>query len=429
MSLKPVKVLLFTGLSLSGYTVLAQNIDRPFENNPYSRYGLGEEQNAINPALKAMGSITAAYQDPYTVNTDNPASYAHIKHFTYEAGGEGRIRTILSANEKYKTGNAAVSYLNLAIPMGKYAGMLVGFRPQTKVGYYLYDNSQTTLIGPSSLSYTGDGSTNYFFIGGAGTYKGFSLGANVGYIFGSIQQSSWLKTLSTDKSLSNSEFTRFSTVGGMYYKLGATYETSLGKDFILRVGAQANLQQDIQSDLTEFWVSHPFYASDTTGSDTALYRKGVKEKITLPSSYTGGIQLAKSDKWMIGVNYKTTDWSKFNNQNIPDSVGSSAYKLSIGGEVTPNSLNLYKYFQRVTYRAGFYYGQDFVQINGKQASYYALTFGLSLPIRRSTDRIHTAFEIGKMGDKSPGNIQQNFIRFSLGLSLSDKSWFVKRKYE
>lgn len=429
MFLKPAKVLLFASLPFLGMPkLLAQNIDRPFENSPYSRYGLGDELNAVNPALKAMGSITAAYADPYIINTDNPASYAHIKHMTYEAGGEGRRRTILSNNGKYQTGAASLSYLNIAVPMGKYAGMLIGFRPQTKVGYSLFDTMKT-LIGPTSTSYTGDGGTNYFFIGGAGKYKGFSIGANVGYIFGTIRQASWFKTTSTAYNLNNSEFSRYSSIGGMYTKLGAMYEKTFAKDYAINFGVQANLQQSLNTELSEYWIAHPFYASDTTGSDTSFSKKGIKESITLPSSYTFGVQLSKSDKWSLGVNYKTTNWSQFNNQNIVDSIGAKAYKLSIGGEYTPNSLSLYNYWQRVSYRAGFYYGQDFVRINNTQATYYAATFGLSLPFKRSTDRIHTAFEIGKMGKQSATSIQQNFVRFSLGISFNDKSWFVKRKYE
>lgn len=429
MSLQPAKVLILSCLSVFGYSSLfAQNINRPFENVPYSRYGIGEEQNAINPALKAMGSITAAYADPYIINTDNPASYAHIKHLTYEAGGEGRRRSIISANNKYQTGAASVSYLNIAIPMGKFAGMLIGFRPQTKVGYSLYDTTQT-LIGPTSFSYNGEGGTNYFFVGGASTYKGFSFGANLGYLFGTISQTSWYKTTSTSYYINNSEFLRRSSIGSMYLKLGALYQKEIGHDYSLNIGAQANLKQNIGTELSEYWISHPFYASDTTGSDTSYARKSIKETIVLPGSYTFGVQLSKSDKWSLGINYKTTNWSQFNNQNIKDSIGAKAYKISIGGEYTPNSISIYKYLQRVTYRAGFYYGQDFVQINNKQAMYYAATFGFSLPFKKSTDRIHTAFEIGKIGKQTATTIQQNFVRFSVGVSFNDKSWFVKRKYD
>ncbi|MCC6186925.1 MAG: hypothetical protein IT256_07220 [Chitinophagaceae bacterium] len=429
MYLKPAKVLLLINLPFWGIgNAIAQNIDRPFENAPYSRYGIGEQRNDINPALKAMGSITAAYADPYIINTDNPASYASLKHFTYEAGLTGSRRTILSSNSKYQTGGVNLSYLNLAIPMGKYAGMVIGYKANSKVGYSLYDTLQS-LIGPASISYNGTGGTNYFFVGGAGKYKGFSLGLNVGYLFGTINQTSWYKTNSTAYYVNNSEFLRRSSIGGLYLKSGAMYQKSLGKDYMLNLGGQANMSQSIGTELSEYWISHPFYASDTSGSDTAYAKKGIKETIVLPSELTFGAQIAKSDKWSLGVNYKTTNWSQFNNQNLKDSIGANAYKVSIGGEYTPNSISLYNYWQRITYRAGFYYGKDFVQINNKQANYYAATFGLSLPFKRSTDRIQTALEIGKMGTQSATSIQQNFVRFSIGISFNDKSWFVKRKYD
>lgn len=426
---KPIKQLLFTCVALAASSsIFAQNIYRPFENSPYSRYALGDEMNAINPAIKAMGSITAAFSDPYIINTDNPASYAHIKHFTYEAGGEGRLRTVTSGNDKFQTGTANISYLNIAVPMGKYGGMLIGFRPQYKMSYALYDTLQT-LLGSSSHSYTGDGNAQYFFIGGAGTYKGFSLGANLGYIFGHYNQSSWLRSSSTTSNVNNSEFQRNSSIGGMYLKLGAQYEKIVYKDYTLRLGAQLNTKQNINTERNEYWISHPFYSTDTSGSDTAYRTGGSKEKITLPTEMSFGLQIAKSDKWMLGVNYKSTNWSQFSFAGLQDSIGSKSYKFSVGGEYTPNSLSIYNYWKRVTYRAGFYLGQDFVSIAGQQANYYAATFGLSLPFRRSTDRIHTAIELGNMSSTSTSKIQTNFVRFTFGVSFNDKSFFVKRKYE
>jgi hypothetical protein len=429
MYLKPAKVLILSSLSLLGFSQLfAQNINRPFDNSPYSRYGIGEFQNAINPAIKSMGSISASFADPYIINTENPASYAHLKHMTYEAGIQGNRRTIISANGKYQTGSTNLSYLNIAIPLGKNGGMAIGYRPFTHVGYSLNDTGQS-LIGPTSWSYNGDGGTNLFFVGGAGKYKNFSIGLNVGYLFGTINQTNWFKTNSTAFYINNSEFLRRSTIGGLYFKSGALYQKNIGKEYVLNVGVQANLSQNIRTELSEFWISHPFYAPDTTGSDTAYSKKGIKESITLPGDYTFGVQIANSDKWAIGINYKTVNWSQFNNQNLKDSIGDNAFKLSIGGEFTPNSLSLYNYWKRVTYRAGFYFGKDFVQINNYQSTYFAATFGLSLPFKRSTDRIHTAMEIGKMGKQSATTIQQNFIRLTIGVSFNDKSWFVKRRYD
>lgn len=430
MFLKPAKVIFFASLPFWGNANLfAQNISRPFENNPYSRYGIGADISGLNPALKAMGSSTAAFVDPYVINTDNPASYASIKNVSYEGGAEGRKNNISSGNTTYQTGTTNVAYLNFAIPLGQHAGMLLGFKPQTVVSYQLYDTTQT-LIGTSALSYNGTGGTNYFFMGGAGKYRNFSFGANLGYLFGTIIQSSWIKTLSTTASLSNSEFLRVNKIGGLYAKLGLLYETKLPKDYTLTFGANANLKQDVSSQINEYWISHPFYASDTSGADTAYKTDGTKGKLTLPTSYNFGVVFSKADKWNLSLSCQFNNWAQFKNQNIKDSVGSNTNRISIGGSYTPNPLSIYNYWQRVSYRVGCYMGKDYVQINHYQMNYFGASLGFSLPFKRSNDRIHTSFEFGRMGNKSQGNgFQQNFVRFSLGLSFSNNTWFIKRKYD
>lgn len=427
MFLRPVRVFI-AALGCFPLTISAQNIARPYENNPYSRYGLGEDYQSINPAIKAMGGISAVFQDDYVINTENPASYATIRNFTYEAGAEARSRTVISGNEKYRTGALSLSYLNLAIPMGKYAGAVLGFKPVSKVNYLLYDTTRS-LIGPTSYEFSGTGGLNNFFVGAAGTFKGLSVGVNVGYLFGTIRQASWYKTTSTANYVNNSEFLQFNNLGGFNFKLGLTYQKSLGKDYSIRIGGTADMKQQINTELSEFWISHPFYAVDTTGADTAYSLKSAQRKITLPGRYAGGIFLAKGDVWGIGLNYQTTNWSQFSKPNVIDSIGSRTYKIGIGAEYTPNVISLYKYWQRVTYRIGFNMGNDFVRLGGKQSDYFAATMGLSLPFRRTSDRIHTALEIGKLGSTQNGYLQQNFVRFSIGVTFNDRSWFVKRKYD
>src|SRR5687767_793153 len=107
------------------------------ENSPYSRYGMGEERNGFNTLLKGMGTVSSAYANPYAINSDNPASYSYIKLTTYEAGGEGSMRTITGGNEKYKTGMATLSYFTFGIPAGKYLGLSFGLRPETREYYWL----------------------------------------------------------------------------------------------------------------------------------------------------------------------------------------------------------------------------------------------------------------------------------------------------
>ena len=162
---------------LAGFSAVAQNLVG--ENSPYSRFGIGEQRNGVNTLLKGMGSISSAYNNPFAVNTDNPASYAAIRLTTYEAGGEGSTRSVRTASDKYTTGMATLTHLNVGIPIGKNGGIAFGLKPNTRVYYLLQDTVNAVGVGRSLNTFNGNGGTNYGFIGAGYRYKGFSLGANI----------------------------------------------------------------------------------------------------------------------------------------------------------------------------------------------------------------------------------------------------------
>ena len=416
--------LLTLTLLTTGFLSFAQSSNR--ENAPYSRYGIGEQRNGLNTVLKGMGSISSAYANPFNVNTDNPASYASLKLTTYEAGAEGSMRTIRANNKSYSTGTATLSHLTVGIPMGKYAGLAIGLKPQTRVFYRMHDSTEVDGIGPAIRSYSGDGSTNYAFIGAAGSYKGFSVGVNFGYLFGTIRNTSIIQKLYDSVNTYNADFSNFRKIGGVYWKLGAMYSTKMTEKMGLRVGGTATLSQNINVWTDEYAISYRNTGSGNL-ADTPVNLQQVKGKIVLPLSYSFGAHLVGCEKWMVGVDYSASQWSQYSSYGIADSLD-NGYRIGVGGEFTPNAASLYKYLQRVTYRIGFYYGRDYVKLRNTDINYYAVTVGGSLPFKRSPDRLHLGLEIGKRGTQSNGLITEAFYKFSMGISLNDK-WFVKRKYE
>jgi hypothetical protein len=90
------------------------------------------------------------------------------------------------------------------------------------------------------------------------------------------------------------------------------------------------------------------------------------------------------------------------------------------------------YFSNVTYRAGAFFGPDYIHIN-KKLPVFGATFGLGLPLRnfsRQSEQytlINLGFEFIKRGNNS-NVLKENLFRLSAGFSLSDV-WFIKRKYE
>mgnify|MGYP000872079253 CR=1 FL=1 len=417
--------LLSIGFIAIGFSSLAQNSNR--ENAPYSRYGLGELRNGNNTVLKGMGNISSAYSNGFNVNTDNPASYAGLRLVTYEAGGEGSTRTIIANNESVGTGTATLSHLTIGIPIGKRGGMALGLRPFTRVYYRMNDSINLDGLGPALKVYSGDGSTNYAFIGGAYSFGDFSIGANFGYLFGTVRNSVILQKQYDTVNAYNSDFSRYTKVGGLYYKVGAQYNTKLNEKLRLRIGGTVALSQSLNAWQDNFGLLWRASGAGTI-TDTAINESEVKGKVQLPLTYSFGAQLAGNDQWMVGLDYAASQWSQFRHfGDLTDSVDNS-FKIGLGGEFTPDATSLYRYLSRVTYRLGFYYGKDFVTLRNTDVNFFAVTAGASLPFRRSTDRVHFALEIGRRGTESNGLVRENFFRFHLGISLNDR-WFIKRKYD
>lgn len=390
------------------------------ENSPYSRFGIGEFRNSINPVLKGMGSATSAYSNPFTVNTDNPASYASIRLTTYEGSLYAGSRTVTSGAEKFRTGMATINNMNIGIPVGKHMGMCIGFKPVTHIYYRLSDTAVIPVYGNSVRTFLGDGSLNYAFLGLAGKVKGFSLGVNFGYLFGTTVYASLLESIDNTQNVNDALFSKVVKSGGVYWKAGAQYETKLNKKLFLKTGATLSINQDISTRLDEFWLSYNYAGSDTSYSIPRQWGK-----LTMPMMYSVGVQLSDSNQWLAAIDFSAADWSGYKGLGRADSTGAMSYKIAAGGEFTPDAAAGRNYLNRVSYRLGFYYGLDYLSLRNTPINYYALTFGFGLPFKRYTDKVNTSFEIGRRGSETNGLFKENFVRAGFGITLNDR-WFIKR---
>jgi hypothetical protein len=380
-----------------------------------------------------MGYTTAAAQDSLAINTENPASYPFLRRTTYEAGFTGGLRTILTDGKSYGTGSASLAYLRVGIPLGKHAGIAFGLQPQSHVFYHSVDTTATLIdenggqpiYNKSAFEYNGEGGLNYAFLGGAGQFGGFSFGANLGYMFGNIRNTSRLVNLDTTHVL-GSDFSNYTRIGSLYWKGGLQYQNTLKNGLHYSLGLTAALSQELNGN-RESYASSFFYNGGLEIQDTAYITSDQKGKIVLPATYTFGVQLG-GDNWSVSADALQTDWSKYRNYEVIDSVRDKTMRINVGGSYTPDPLSIFNYFQRVTYRAGFYYGTDYVQLRNTDLNYYGFTVGASFPFRRSLDRIHTAFEFGRRGTQTNGLVQINYFKLHLGISLNDR-WFIKRRYD
>ncbi len=431
-------------LIASGFSVFAQTTpsgSNPLngrDNNPYSKYGIGELVNGNSTVLRGMGNITSAYANAYKINTDNPASYSFLERTTFEVGAVASSRTVHGTlngvDQSYKSGTATVAYLNMAVPINKRGGLSFGFRPYSHVYYALQDtiftgSTPSSPIGRAVRSYRGEGGLNQAFMGGSFRYKGLSAGINVGYLFGTIQNASYLfpdDTFTVNKAF-NSAFTNYTRIGGVHWKGGLQYEMKLDSTHYLRLGGTLAMGQKLKQHFSEYHII-TYNLTDTFFRDTSVNITEQEGKLTMPVSYSIGVMLGRKDKWAFGIDYAATQWSGFNSELNPSmnaGIASSSYKVSIGGEYTPDAENLRRYLSRGTYRIGAYYGTDYLKLQNLTLPYYGITVGASLPFRRSLSQIHMAIDGGVLGTTASGLNKQNYLRVTFGISLNDL-WFVKR---
>ena len=164
------------------------------EESPYSHFGLGTIPSDVFSANKGMGYLAAPYASAININCANPASYGFLTRTTAEIGVNINGVNIVSNDTANRGGSGAISHFVLAfVPPSKkedhHYAIVVGLLPFSIVNYNFVQNYNDSIsgIGPYSQNYIGSGSLYKIFVGGAYRYKGFSIGANVGYIFGQLQ--------------------------------------------------------------------------------------------------------------------------------------------------------------------------------------------------------------------------------------------------
>lgn len=419
-------------------------------NSPYSRYGLGDINMSGNALNRGMGGLTSAYTDLQSVNFLNPATYSNIKWVTFDVGTEIENRTMRSnesTGTKYKSGNFAFNYVTLGLPLSKKhdAGLVLGLRPATRVNYKIettqrFNQPQTWRDSAYTL-YEGTGGTYKAFLGGAYKVGNFSFGANFGYHFGQ-QDLSTRRIIIPDSSYTSyykSNSGTNTSVGNIFLETGILYQVIFNDKksvpkYSLQIGATYNLQnnlsgsRDVTRETFEYDPNGGVYTVDSIYNATRQ-----KGKVTFPASYNAGIVFQKINSWMVGAQYDAAEWSKFSNYGEKQDL-KNTYMLRVGGQIIPDYQSQ-SILKRISYRAGFYFGKDYINVGGQQLPLYAVTIGTGIPIyhnsyalRQYLTTLNVGMEFGARGnDQSP--LKENFFRLHVGFSLSDLSWFRPRKYD
>jgi hypothetical protein len=442
----------FKKITLFILLVVSYSFASAQENSPYSRYGMGDLVPTQNITSRSMGGISAGFVDlslSQTLNLSNPASLGNVVFSNFDFGVEVDSRTLKSNTnpDKYTANNAIISYMLLGFPVtpkkmakkGYSWGMAFGLRPATRVNYKIEANKRITNIDSVNTLYEGNGGINQANFSTGIMHKNFSFGLNTGYSFGNRETSTKLGFVNDTIGSLYQQSNSFKEVkfGGLYLSLGAQYVLKTKNKGYIRFGATTNLQQNLkasQNTIDETFGYDAFGNVQTIDSVKKI--NNVAGTITLPASYNLGFTYTDSaSNWTVGADVDITSWSQYRYYGAADAVQDN-FKIHVGAQYYPAKASSTKYLNFVKYRAGFYYGSDYIKLGGSSRPDYGFTLGLGLPLttfnyfnRNGQYAILNAgIEIGERGDKSNLSIREGIVRFNFGVTVSAR-WFQKRKYD
>jgi hypothetical protein len=423
------------------------------ENSPYSRYGLGDLAPNHGIFSRGMGGVSAGNYDFRSLNIVNPASLGNVQLTIFDIGGEIDVRTLKSNTpvKKFSSTNTIFSSLQLGFPLttpkmrkkGINWGMNFGLKPLTKINYKIQKDSRLSNIDSLSTLFEGSGGVNQAFVGTGVTIKNFSFGLSAAYMFGNKDYSTRVSLINDTVAYYKSNSSNQTQFNGILVTGGLQYTFVLNKDKkeayarTLRVGLYGNLQQKLSAKRDDVRETFNYDVNSSSYRVDSVYEnKDVKGKINYPATVGAGFTY-QDEHWLFGADYEMTNWSKYRYFDQPDQVQNN-WVIRVGGQYYPAKINtsVRKYFNFVKYRAGFYYGPDYIKVNNSRPD-YAFTFGTGMPLT-SLQRLNfsnpeagfvmlnTAVEIGGRGDKS-ANLKENTMRISIGISMN-ANWFLKRKY-
>jgi len=404
-----------------------------FNNNtssPYSRYGLGDLHSYSFGRSTAMGGAAIASRFNKQINLANPASYSAIDSlgFMFEFGLDGRSSSFKNDLGTSHANDFNFQYFAMNFKVSNRSGAVLGLVPFTDVGYNVTVDEDLENVGAVRTNYYGAGTISRAFFGMAiEPVRSLSIGANLNYAFGMLNRNSEVYFLE----------------GTGYYQI-QQYRNLRVSDFSLNFGVQGTIPMGIGRKLIlgAVFENNPTYnarysnitqknlsVGNSLDQDTLFYQdEQDKGSIEFPFSYGFGVSYVIDNKLEINADYFHQDWGDAKFFGEKSAFLTDLNKFAVGGEWIPDKFSIRSYISRVAYRFGMSYEQTYLIFNGQHINDFGISFGVGLPIYRSSSTINVAAVFGKRGTQQNNLVLENYARINVSVNLYDL-WFMKRTFD
>ena len=412
-------------------------------NSPYSRYGWGTLADESQSFNIGMGGVSLGMRGNGIINRMNPAAYSAIDSLTllFDIGA-----TLSTAHMSYNgtsvnPQNSRLDHVDAAFRLFKHVGLAIGFRPFSYIGYNFTSSVKMTDIdgyGEKTATYTylGEGGLRHVY-GGLGwePIKNFSIGANVGYLWGDYSHSSTVNfsnaAIQSLRRNYNGEINTYTLDFGMQLS------QKIGKKTTATLGLTAGLGHKI--DQQARFINQKLSSGTATGADTLR----LDDAHELPSSFGVGLTVNHLNRWTVGLDYTCQMWKDCRSpQLITDNNGVQDYtvttdafmnrhKFALGGQYEPNPEG-FRFKDHINYRVGVSYSTPYFRVDGQDGpKVYTANVGIGLPIiNKYSNRsmVNIALEYQRVEPSVSHSIREQYFNLKLGLMFNAK-WFSKWKFE
>lgn len=389
---------------------------------PYSSYGYGLLRDHATSMQRSMGGVGYAMNSGRQINAMNPASHAAIDSLTFLFDMGIDVTNLWQTEEQngktVKDNNfgGGIDYATIQFPLGRYMGGSVGLLPYSSVGY-----SFGTEIENGLDSRQGAGGLNELYVAIAGKpFKGFTVGANISYLFGTIIN----ETYATLSSAQSALFQKQMIVRDYHLNFGAQYSLGLNKGDRLTLGIVYSPEK------TLLGTARQVYYDTSEDSKPEFYDEHkLKDNYSLPETWGAGINYRFGRTAMLEFDYTYQPWSKakyrgYENDGEPVMTFGDRTKYAVGAEYTPDMRG--GYHKRMTYRLGGFWSDDYMKLRGNQLREYGVTVGVGFPVPTFKTTINLGIEWLHRQAQPVALIKENYLNITLGVNFNEM-WFRQSK--
>jgi len=398
-------------------------------SSPYSRYGVGDLwQNHYSVTLAGMGNVGLAIRSNNYLNIKNPASYTGFDStsFLFDVSALGMYTTLKTTEISQSADYGSLGYILFGTPVTKWWRATFGLIPFSNVGYYVTEEKIVDDVGKVQFIYEGSGGLNQLHLGnGFKITENLSIGFNASYVWGVIDRRRRV-TFPDSLFMMSTRIDNFDHVSDMMFDIGAQYFIPMKNGMELGVGLVVKPGVNLNS--TRKYLAQNYFGGEDIEfpRDTVAYDASTRGTLEFPLGVGGGVSLRRADNFTVSMDVNWRNWKEYKSYGRSDSLQNS-FSIHLGSEYIPKHNSITSYWHRVRYRLGVRYENTYLEINNQPIKEFGISFGLGFPFRRSKSMLNFAFEFGNRGTVENNLVQENFIKFTFGLSIYER-WFVKNKY-